>query len=123
MHYRRIDIRDAEFLHGVVEDIANKEGRLDGLLAAAGVQQEVPALEMTAKDANTMMEINITGTMMTAQAVAKQMIRFGNGGSMTFIASMSGTVANRVSSCDFISLATRAAGFEILLQLRVRQVI
>jgi hypothetical protein len=33
---------------------------------------------------------------MTAQAVAKQMIRFGNGGSIVMIASMSGTVANRV---------------------------
>ncbi len=33
---------------------------------------------------------------MTAQAVAKQMIRFENGGSIVMIASMSGTVANRV---------------------------
>jgi hypothetical protein len=34
---------------------------------------------------------------MTAQAVAKEMIRHGNGGSIAMIASMSGTVANRVS--------------------------
>lgn len=33
---------------------------------------------------------------MTAQAAAKQMISFGNGGSIVMIASMSGTVANRV---------------------------
>jgi hypothetical protein len=32
---------------------------------------------------------------MTSQAVAKQMIRFGNGGSIAMIASMSGTIANR----------------------------
>lgn len=71
---------------------------MDGLIAAAGIQQETPALEYTAKDANTMFEVNVTGVFMTAQAVAKQMIRFGNGGSIALIASMSGTVANRVRS-------------------------
>lgn len=70
---------------------------MDGLVAAAGIQQETPALEYTPQDANRMFEINVTGVMMTAQAVAKQMIRFGNGGSIALIASMSGTVANRVS--------------------------
>lgn len=95
-HYRRIDVRDTELLNNVVEAIASAEGRLDGLVAAAGIQQETPALEYTAKDANTMFEVNVTGVFMTAQAVAKQMVRFGNGGSIALIASMSATVANRV---------------------------
>ena len=97
--YRQIDVRDAEGLQKTVEDIANIEGRMDGLIAAAGIQQETPALEYTAEDANRMFEVNITGVFMAAQAVAKQMIKFGNGGSMVFIASMSGTVANRVCIC------------------------
>jgi NAD(P)-dependent dehydrogenase (short-subunit alcohol dehydrogenase family) len=96
LEYRQIDVRDVEKLHKIVEEIADKEGRLDGLVAAAGIQQETTALEYTAEDANRMFEVNITGVMMTAQAAAKQMIRFGNGGSMVFIASMSGHVANRV---------------------------
>lgn len=50
-----------------------------------------------AKDANTMFEVNITGVFMTAQAVAKEMIKHRRGGSIAMIASMSGTVANRVS--------------------------
>lgn len=98
LHYRRIDVRDTELLNNVIEAIANAEGRMDGLVAAAGIQQETPALEYSAKDSNTMFEINVTGVFMTAQAVAKQMIRFGNGGSIAMIASMSGTVANRVRS-------------------------
>lgn len=98
LHYRRIDVRDVELLNNIVEEIANTHGRLDGLLAAAGIQQETPALEYSAKDANTMFEVNVTGVLMTAQAVARQMIRLGTGGSMAFIASMSGTVANRVCS-------------------------
>ena len=63
-------------LNEIIEDISNKEGRMDGLVAAAGIQQETTALEYTAKDANTMFEVNITGVFMTAQAVAKQMINF-----------------------------------------------
>ena len=94
--YRQIDVRDVDALHKIVKEIADIEGRMDGLIAAAGIQQETTALEYKAEDANRMFEINITGVFMTAQAVAKQMIRFGNGGSMVFIASMSGTIANRV---------------------------
>ncbi|KAL8697490.1 MAG: hypothetical protein Q9201_007105 [Fulgogasparrea decipioides] len=95
-YYRQIDVRDTDNLHKIVADIGVKHRRLDGLIAAAGIQQETPALDYTAKDANMMFEINITGVFMTAQAVAKQMIRFENGGSIAFIASMSAHVANRV---------------------------
>ncbi|KAJ4374126.1 hypothetical protein N0V83_002867 [Neocucurbitaria cava] len=100
LEYRQIDVREVEALHKIVEEIADKEGRLDGLIAAAGIQQETPALEYTAEDANRMFSVNITGVMMTAQAAAKQMIKFGNGGSIVLIASMSGSVANRGLICS-----------------------
>lgn len=96
LHYRQIDVRDISGLNEVIRNISDAEGRMDGLLAAAGIQQETAALEYSAKDANTMFEVNVTGVFMTAQAVAKEMIRHGNGGSMALIASMSGSVANRV---------------------------
>ncbi|KAF2655067.1 NAD(P)-binding protein [Lophiostoma macrostomum CBS 122681] len=95
LHYRQVDVRDVPSLNKIVEDIANNHGRMDGLIAAAGINHEAPALEYSAEDANRMFDINITGVFMTAQAVAKQMVKFGNGGSIVLIASMSGTVANR----------------------------
>lgn len=100
-HYRQIDVRDVEGLNKIIEKIGSERGRLDGLIAAAGIQQETPALEYTAKDANMMFEVNITGVFMTAQAVAKQMIKFGNGGSIAIIASMSAHAANRVLLISF----------------------
>nr|POE86926.1 d-arabinitol 2-dehydrogenase [ribulose-forming] [Quercus suber] len=100
LHYRQIDVRDVEKLNEVIKSISDSQGRLDGLIAAAGIQQETPALEYSAKDANTMFEVNITGVFMTAQAVAKEMIRWGRGGSIAMIASMSGTVANRGLICS-----------------------
>ncbi|THV52960.1 hypothetical protein BGAL_0063g00170 [Botrytis galanthina] len=99
LSYRRIDVRDVEGLNSIIEEIAQKEGRMDGLIAAAGIQQETPALEYSAKDVDLMMSVNVTGVFMTAQAVAKQMVKFGNGGSIVLIASMSGTVANRGLIC------------------------
>ena len=107
--YRQIDVRDNEGLNKIVADIGDTYGRMDGLIAAAGIQQETPALDYTAEDANMMFEINITGVFMTAQAVAKQMIRFGNGGSIAMIASMSAHIANRVRitcSLGTVSLLT-----------------
>ena len=93
-------------LNKVVAEIADHEGRLDGLIAAAGIQQETPALEYSAEDANRMFEVNITGVFMTAQAAAKQMIRFGKGGSIVLIASMSASVANKVcfANCPLNSI-------------------
>jgi NAD(P)-dependent dehydrogenase (short-subunit alcohol dehydrogenase family) len=98
LSYHRIDVRDVDKLNAIVTEIADKHGRMDGLIAAAGIQQETPALEYSAKDSDYMMSINVTGVFMTAQAVARQMVRFGDGGSVVLIASMSGTVANRVST-------------------------
>ncbi|KAL8951450.1 MAG: hypothetical protein Q9222_002575 [Ikaeria aurantiellina] len=98
-YYRQVDVRDTDSLNQIAADIGETHGRLDGLIAAAGIQLEKPALEYTAEDANRILEINVTGAFMTAQAAAKQMIRFGNGGSIAMIASMSAHVANRGLLC------------------------
>jgi len=92
-------VRDVPRLTSIVNEIAEKHGRLDGLIAAAGIQQETTALEYTAEDANRMFSVNITGVFMTAQAAAKAMIKFKTPGSIVLIASMSGTIANRGLIC------------------------
>ncbi|KAG8163440.1 hypothetical protein KVR01_006737 [Diaporthe batatas] len=99
LSFNRIDVRDNISLNATVEKIADENGRIDGLLACAGIQQETPALEYTMEDADKMFGVNITGTFMTAQAVARQMRRLERPGSMVFIASMSGSVANKGLFC------------------------
>lgn len=51
LEYKQIDVRDVPGLNVVVDGIAMAEGRIDGLIAAAGIQQETPALEYKAADA------------------------------------------------------------------------
>ena len=63
LHYRQIDVRDVEGLNRIVKSISDGQGKLDGLIAAAGIQQETPALEYTAKDANTMFEVSVSGSV------------------------------------------------------------
>jgi NAD(P)-dependent dehydrogenase (short-subunit alcohol dehydrogenase family) len=99
LEYHEVDVRDVQRLNEVIEGIATHHGRLDGLIAAAGIQQETPALEYSAADVDRMMSINVTGVFMTAQAVAQQMVRLKKPGSIVLIASMSGTVANRGLIC------------------------
>ncbi|KAH7153036.1 hypothetical protein EDB81DRAFT_441952 [Dactylonectria macrodidyma] len=93
--YRQVDVRDSAQLNKIFEDVADQTGRLDGLIAAAGINQETPALEYTAEDADRMMSINFTGCFMTAQAAARQMVRLKKPGSICLIASMSGSIANK----------------------------
>lgn len=107
--YHRVDVRDVASLNKIVEAIADQAGGINGLIAAAGIQQETPALDYTAEDVNKMMSVNVTGVFMTAQAVARQMVRLETkGGSMVLIASMSGTVANRGLICPAYN-ASKAA--------------
>jgi NAD(P)-dependent dehydrogenase (short-subunit alcohol dehydrogenase family) len=45
LRYDHVDVRDTLDLERVVESIACKHSRLDGLIAAAGIQHITPALE------------------------------------------------------------------------------
>ena len=45
LHYKRVDVQDAKDLDWVISEAAAAHGRMDGLIAAAGVQYVVPALE------------------------------------------------------------------------------
>lgn len=46
------------------------------------------------------LEVNTVGVLFTAQAAGRQMARFGNGGSIILIGSMSGSITNKVSGAD-----------------------
>jgi NAD(P)-dependent dehydrogenase (short-subunit alcohol dehydrogenase family) len=103
MFYHQVDVRSGvDSLNSLVEEIAEQHGRIDGLIAAAGIQQETSALDYTAADADRILGVNVTGVLMTAQAVARQMVRLESKGSLVLIASMSGTIANRGLICPYV---------------------
>ncbi|KAB5583623.1 short-chain dehydrogenase [Coniochaeta sp. 2T2.1] len=99
LHYRRQDITDTAHLDELVTQIAEENRRLDGVIAAAGVQKVQPAIDWTPEEVEQMLKVNYTGLFMTATSAARQMFRFKNKGSICFIASMSGQVANKGLLC------------------------
>ncbi|KAJ5159002.1 uncharacterized protein N7500_008653 [Penicillium coprophilum] len=116
LQYRCVDVRDTDLLNTTIEDIANHECRIDGLVAAAAIQQETSALDYPAEDSDALLEVNVTGVFMTAQAVARQMIRFGTKSSIVLVASMSGTIANRGLICPVYN-ASKAAVIQLARNL------
>ncbi|KAK5940975.1 hypothetical protein PMZ80_006252 [Knufia obscura] len=95
LHYKRVDVQDAKDLDWVISEAAAAHGRMDGLIAAAGVQNVVPALEYPPEKIGEMMNINYTGVYLSAVACAKQMIKYKTPGAMCLIGSMSGLIANK----------------------------
>ncbi|KAK6068855.1 short chain dehydrogenase [Seiridium cupressi] len=111
--YHQIDVRTGvNEINKITEQIAEQHGHIDGLIAAAGIQQETPALDYTAEDADRMLGVNVTGVLMTAQAVARQMVKRKTEGSLVLIASMSGTIANRGLICPVYN-ASKAAVIQL----------
>ena len=47
-------------------------------------------------DLSKVLDVNTNGVLYAAQAAGQQMVRFGNKGSIILIASMSGTITNKV---------------------------
>ncbi|KAK4034045.1 D-arabinitol 2-dehydrogenase [Parachaetomium inaequale] len=95
LHYRQQDVSDTAHLDELIASIAADNGRLDGVVAAAGVQQVTQALDYTPEDVARMLDVNYTGVFMTAQSAARQMFKYKTRGSICLIASMSGLVANK----------------------------
>lgn len=62
-----------------------------------------------------MLDINVTGTFLIAQAAAREMLKTNTTGSMVFVASMSGYVSNKVG--PFFSLVVRESGLTWYLLL------
>ena len=95
LHYRQQNVADTSHLDQLIASIADENGRLDGAVAAAGVQQVTEALDYTPEDVARMLDVNYTGVFMTAQSAARQMFKYKTRGSICLIASMSGLVANK----------------------------
>ncbi|KAH7150204.1 hypothetical protein B0J13DRAFT_285450 [Dactylonectria estremocensis] len=95
LEYRQQDVTDQDGLDRQMAEIAEEYGGLDGVVAAAGIQKIMPALDYRASDVAEMLAVNYTGVMMTATSAARQMMKYKSRGSICLIASISGMEANK----------------------------
>ena len=89
-----VDVTDDVAVAKAVMAAVTSMGSVDILCTFAGVVGCIHAIDMTAQEWRRTLDINTTGTFICAQAVARQMIQQGTGGSIIFIASMSAQKVN-----------------------------
>ncbi|MGO1879976.1 MAG: SDR family NAD(P)-dependent oxidoreductase [Microbacterium gubbeenense] len=89
---RLADVTDAEAVTRAIERIDNEVGPVRGLVTCAGIIRVEDALEVPAEEFRQVLDVNVTGTFLAAQAAARVMARHGCGSIVT-IASVSGVLA------------------------------
>ena len=90
---REVDIRDDAALRQLVSDGVEQFGRLDILVANAGVLSWGRVWELTDEQWDAVIGVNLSGTWRSLRAVIPAMIGAGNGGSIVVVSSSAGLKA------------------------------
>jgi len=85
-----VDIRDIDGFRQAVDDGVTALGRLDIIVANAGVAAPQVWNAISPEDFRDVMDINVTGTWNTVMAGAQKVIDGGRGGSIILISSAAG---------------------------------
>lgn len=89
----KTDVTDPVQVDAMVKEVVDTYGKLDAAFCNAGICINVSAEEMTFEQWKKVIDINLTGVFLTAQAAGKQMLKQGKG-SIINTASMSGHIVN-----------------------------
>jgi len=94
----KVDVTKKQELEEMVKKVVNSFNRIDILVNSAGIiaphNPHIPLIEMDEEKWDRVIEVNLKGTFLSNQAVAKQMVKQKNGRIIN-MASMSGTIINR----------------------------
>jgi len=97
--YYMCDVTNADAVGAMFETAMGKTRYpLHGLVTCAGISGGGPTVDFPVDRVRRIMEINVMGTFVCAQAAAREMVKQNVTGSMVFVASMSAHVSNKVST-------------------------
>lgn len=74
------NVTEQDQVEAMVHRVAQELGRLDVVVANAGVARMVPLVELSAEEWDRVLAVNLRGTFLCYQAGARQMMRQGHGG-------------------------------------------
>ena len=86
----KADVRDTAALQAALDDGVAQLGRLDIVLANAGVFEIQPALELTDDAWREMIDINLTGVWNTCKVALPRLVEQGEGGAIVLTSSTAG---------------------------------
>ena len=88
------NVTDPESVNQFIADFERDYGTIDFAINNAGIFTGDPALEISPETFRSVIDVNLTGVFLTAQAAAKLMIKLGKKGSIVNTASMSAHIVN-----------------------------
>jgi (+)-trans-carveol dehydrogenase len=112
------DVRDPDALRGAADAGVAAFGRIDIVLANAGVAHYAPAVELDAAHWRDVIDINLSGVWWTIKAALPHLIEGGRGGSIVITSSVAGlrgiaNAAHYVSSKHAVVGLMRALALEL----------
>ena len=87
---RKADVRDLDGLQAAFDEGLAELGRIDTVVANAGIATYGKAWELTGEQWKDMVDVNLTGVFHTAKVAIPSMIEAGRGGSILFTSSIGG---------------------------------
>ncbi|MFZ5972536.1 MAG: SDR family NAD(P)-dependent oxidoreductase [Bacteroidota bacterium] len=89
------DASEENCIQNLVDETVKLFGKVDIVVANAGITLFGDFLDYTRADFMRVMEVNLAGSFFLAQAATRQMIRQGTGGSILFMSSVTGHQAHK----------------------------
>jgi len=87
------DVSRKDQVEGAIAMAVREFGRVDTLLANAGVVHAAEFLDLEEKDFDRVLAVNLKGIFLAGQAAARQMVKQGGGGSIVNMSSVNAVLA------------------------------
>ena len=97
VHYLHCDVTSEESVKKAIDQVVAQSGRIDGMIANAGMTKHQPALDFDRPQLEQLFNLNVFGAYFCATAAAKKFIELGIKGSIVFTASMTSYRPNRAA--------------------------
>ncbi|MBN2102557.1 SDR family oxidoreductase [bacterium] len=110
------DVSKKSDLENVLDKILNKWGKADILINAPGINSGTPFFEITEKEWDKIIQVNLKGIFMACQIFGKQMVQQGSGSIINISSASSGPPLSRV-----FTYAVSKAGLNNLTQNLARE--
>ena len=92
-NYRHCDVSRKADVDGALAATLAEFGRVDALINNAGIFKAAPFLEITEDDWDAVLDVNLKGSFLVAQAVARAMVQAGQGGAIVNMSSVNSVMA------------------------------
>jgi len=87
------DVGDKTQVDALIAGAVAAYGRLDCVVANAGIVHVAPFLELAEADFDRVLRVNLKGVFLTGQAAARQMVKQGHGGTIINMSSVNAELA------------------------------